>query len=78
VAIQLEASIVPDTFSAEWDGFSLDYRHRDTPYRINLRQSDAGTLSTVWLDGVVQADGCITLVDDGVEHCVELNHPRAR
>jgi cyclic beta-1,2-glucan synthetase len=61
---------------AEWEGFSLDYRYLDTPYRIHLRQSDAGTTSTVWLDGVVQADGYISLADDGVEHSVELNWPR--
>ena len=61
----------------EWEGFSLDYRHYDTLYRINLRQSDVGTVSTVWLDGVAQVDGCIALVDDGVEHSVELNHPRS-
>ncbi len=62
---------------ADWDGFSLDYRHRDTLYRINLRQCDAGTTSTVWLDGVVQADGFIPLADDGVEHSVKLNWPQA-
>ena len=61
----------------EWDGFSIDYRHRDTPYRIHLRQSDAGTPSTLWLDGVAQADGCVTLADDGAEHSVELNWPRS-
>jgi cyclic beta-1,2-glucan synthetase len=42
-----------------------------TPFHV-------GTVSTVWLDGVAQADGCIAMVDDGVEHSVELNHPRAR
>jgi cyclic beta-1,2-glucan synthetase len=60
----------------EWEGFLLDYRYIDTQYRINLRQSDAGTTSTVWLDGVMQADGCIPLADDGAEHSVELNWPR--
>ena len=79
LGLRLEAGKLRFTpvLPAEWDGFSLDYRHRDTPYRINLRQSAAGTRSTVWLDGVVQADGCIPLVDDGKEHSVELNHPRA-
>ncbi|KRE86136.1 cyclic beta 1-2 glucan synthetase [Rhodanobacter sp. Soil772] len=61
----------------EWEGFSIDYRHHDTPYRIHLRQSEAGTPSTVWLDGVAQADGCIPLADDGAEHSVELNWPRS-
>jgi hypothetical protein len=31
----------------------------------------------VWLDGVVQEDGCIPLVNDGAEHSVELNWPLA-
>jgi len=62
---------------AEWEGFSMDYRHRDTQYRIELRQSDAGTAPAVWLDGQVQADGLIPLVDDGAEHSVKLNWPRA-
>ena len=61
----------------DWDGFSLDYRHRDTLYRITLRQSPAGTVGTLWLDDVAQPDGWLALVDDGVEHRVELNHPRA-
>jgi cyclic beta-1,2-glucan synthetase len=34
-------------------------------------------MSTVWLDGVAQADGLIPLVDDGAEHSVELNWPRS-
>ncbi|MGH8157688.1 MAG: GH36-type glycosyl hydrolase domain-containing protein [Rhodanobacter sp.] len=67
------APVLPD----DWDGFTLDYRHRDTCYRIHLRQSDAGTLGVVWLDGKKQADGCIPLVDDCAEHSVELNCPRA-
>jgi cellobiose phosphorylase len=60
----------------EWEGFSIDYRHHDTSYRIHLRQSDAGTTGTVWLDGVAQPDGCLPLTDDGAEHSVELNWPR--
>jgi cellobiose phosphorylase len=60
----------------EWEGFSLDYRHRDTLYRITLHQTDAGTAQTVQLDGVAQANGLIPLVDDGVEHHVEVAYPR--
>ncbi|WP_449429625.1 GH36-type glycosyl hydrolase domain-containing protein [Rhodanobacter umsongensis] len=66
------APVLPE----DWDGFTMDYRHRDTLYRIHLRQSAAGTLGMVWLDGVAQADGCIALADDGAEHSVELNCPR--
>ena len=60
----------------DWDGFSMRYRHHSTWYSINLRQSAVGTTSTVWLDGIAQGDGYITLVDDEVEHSVELNQPR--
>ena len=60
----------------EWDGFSMDYRHRDTLYRIDVRQSDAGSPGSVWLDGVVQPAACITLADDGIEHSVQLDCPR--
>jgi cyclic beta-1,2-glucan synthetase len=62
---------------AEWEGFSMDYRYRDTPYRIELRQGDPGTPGTVRLDGVLQEDGCVRLLDDGTEHRVELAHPRS-
>jgi cellobiose phosphorylase len=62
----------------EWEGFALDYRHRDTLYRIDLRQGDAGTSSAVRLDGELRADDRIPLLDDGVEHHVELDWPRTR
>ncbi|HWU76682.1 MAG TPA: glucoamylase family protein [Rhodanobacter sp.] len=61
---------------SDWDGFSMDYRHGDTLYRIELRQNEPGSSSNVRLDGVVQADGCIPLADDGVEHRVVVNWPR--
>ncbi|MGY3041777.1 cyclic beta-1,2-glucan synthetase [Rhodanobacter sp. TND4EL1] len=61
----------------DWDGFRMAYRHRDTLYRIDLRQSDVGTAPAVWLDGEVQPDGGIPLGDDGLSHEVELNWPRA-
>ena len=62
----------------EWDGYELDYRHRGTPYRIRVRQCDTGTAGSVRLDGVPQPDGRIPLHDDGVEHRVEVEHPRGK
>ncbi len=61
---------------ADWEGYTMAYRHRDTLYRIDVRQSDAGTQREVWLDGTLQPDGSIPLLDDGTEHEVELNWPR--
>jgi len=63
---------------AEWEGFTLDYRHRETLYRVELRQGDAGTFPAVRLDGELRADDRIPLLDDGVEHHVELDWPRTR
>ena len=78
LGLRLEAACLrfAPVLPAEWEGFSLDYRHHDTLYRIHVRQSDTGTRGMVWLDGVAQADGCIALADDGVGHDVELNWPR--
>ncbi len=60
----------------EWEGFALDYRYRQTLYRINVRQLPAGLPSSVSVDGVEQTDGRVPLVDDQVEHAVEIRHPR--
>lgn len=79
LGLQLEAGRLrfEPVLPAGWDHFSLSYRYRNTYYHFNIRQSAPGTARTVWLDGIAQADGYITLVDDGVEHNIELNHPRA-
>ncbi len=52
----------------DWTGFKLRYRYRDTIYSIAVRQGDQASLT---LDGVVQPDGTITLVDDRQQHAVE-------
>ncbi|WP_426687677.1 GH36-type glycosyl hydrolase domain-containing protein [Rhodanobacter ginsengiterrae] len=78
LGLQLEAGHLrfAPVLPPDWDGFRMDYRHRDTLYRIDLRQSDAGTAPAVWLDGEEQPDGRIPLLDDGVQHAVELNWPQ--
>ncbi len=60
----------------EWEGFAMDYRYRDTWYHIEVQQIAACSAGSVALDGMVQADGCIALVDDGVEHSVRIDWPR--
>jgi len=80
LGLRLEAGTLrfAPVLPAEWEGFTLDYRHRDTLYRIELRQRDAGTSPAVRLDGELRADDRIPLLDDGVEHHVELDWPRTR
>ena len=58
----------------EWQEFRLRYRYRETPYHITVRQT-AGTEAamSVVVDGVLQAEPTIALVDDRVEHRVEVS-----
>jgi len=59
---------------ADWDSFTMHYRFRETIYHIKVRQKQAGEkeATTVVLDGVLQQEKAIALVDDGQEHTVEV------
>jgi cyclic beta-1,2-glucan synthetase len=58
---------------SDWSTYGLDYRYRDTMYRIVVTQDGVhGTVGHVTVDGVPQPDGTIPLVDDKREHAVEI------
>jgi len=58
---------------ADWPGFTLHYRYRETVYHIAVSQALAGDgQMRVSLDGVEQPDQCIPLVDDRHEHWCEV------
>jgi cellobiose phosphorylase len=58
---------------ADWQGFQLHYRYRQTVYHITVRQtSGAQAAMTVSVDGVVQSEPAIPLLDDRREHQVEV------
>jgi cellobiose phosphorylase len=63
-----------------WPGFSLVYRFGSTAYRIVVTvaaATDAAPGCSVRLDGGLQADGRIPLVDDQVAHMVAVQLLRA-
>ena len=63
---------------ADWEGFTVHYRYRETVYHIVIRLwqvGDGETLLTV--DGAPQQDTTIILVDDHQEHAVEVRIPAA-
>jgi cellobiose phosphorylase len=62
---------------ADWQEFKLDYRYRQTLYRITVRQ-DAGAEAptSVLVDGILQSGPAIPLVDDRAEHRVEVTLQR--
>jgi cyclic beta-1,2-glucan synthetase len=56
---------------ADWPAYTLRYRYGETAYGIVVRQTTAGTGARpagVTVDGVVQDDGSVPLVDDGLAH----------
>jgi cyclic beta-1,2-glucan synthetase len=59
---------------AEWPGFTMHYRYRETVYHIAVQRPTAEKGSThVTVDGVDQHDNIIPLVDDRQEHYVEVS-----
>ena len=61
---------------ADWTSFKLDYRYRETLYRIVVMQDGtAGGVTRVSMDGVAQNDDTIPLLDDRREHAVEVRIP---
>ena len=61
---------------ADWPGFKMHYRYRDTVYHIAVRRRQVGhDAMVVTLDGHAQKDQTINLVDDRKEHSVEVGVP---
>ncbi|MDO8721045.1 MAG: hypothetical protein Q7J31_02320 [Syntrophales bacterium] len=61
---------------ADWEGFTVHYRYRETVYHIAVRRTQEGDGATnVTVDGAPQQDTTITLVDDHQEHSVEVGIP---
>ncbi|MBE0569348.1 MAG: cyclic beta 1-2 glucan synthetase [Deltaproteobacteria bacterium] len=58
---------------ADWKGFKVYYRYRETVYEIEFRQQPGGEGRTiVTVDGVEQKDEAIHLIDDRRNHSVEV------
>ena len=58
---------------AEWKGFKLYYRYRETVYEIDVLQQPGGESSTiVTIDGIERQDGTIPLVDDRRNRSVRI------
>ena len=61
---------------ADWEGFTVHYRYRETVYHIAVLRGQAGDgLAGVTVDGAPQGDGTIPLADDHREHAVEVRIP---
>jgi cellobiose phosphorylase len=57
-----------------WQGFKLHYRYRATVYHITVRQTRGARAGMrVSVDGVAQAEPTILLLDDRLEHRVDVD-----
>ncbi|HZL46508.1 MAG TPA: glucoamylase family protein [Opitutaceae bacterium] len=57
-----------------WSGFKLRYRYRETFYHLTVSRA-AGAAGRVTLDGAELPDGAIPLVDDRIDHQVQIDVP---
>jgi cellobiose phosphorylase len=63
---------------AEWDAFEVEYRHGSAVYHCRIERSqEGGGPARVWLDGERLPDVAVPLRDDGREHAVRVQIPRA-
>jgi cellobiose phosphorylase len=70
--LSLEPCLPPD-----WEMFKVHYRYRETIYHISVLQGRVGEDQTgVTVDGVLQHDRAIPLIDDRQEHLVEVRIQR--
>jgi cellobiose phosphorylase len=62
---------------ADWRGFKMQYRFRETYYHIVVTQEQTGAdaeagVTSVSVDGVAQNDNAVTLRDDQQPHAVDV------
>ncbi len=61
----------------DWPAYTMHYRYHNTTYRIKVHHPghgvrEPGPIHTMLVDGVLQADHAIRLVDDSHEHIIEI------
>jgi len=75
LGLHLEADklLISPCLPADWKGFKVYYRFRETVYEIHVRQRPEREVRTiVILDGIEQHDEAIPLVDDRRNHSVDV------
>ena len=75
--LEVDTLHVAPCLPAHWPGFKIHYRYRETVYHIAVTQLRAGEggATRVTVDGAEQGGQAITLVDDHLEHTVEVSVP---
>jgi len=76
--LEVDKLHVAPCLPADWEGFKVHYRYRETVYHIAVVQTreDKGGMR-VSVDGIERHDKIIPLVDDHKEHRVDVRIPAA-
>jgi cyclic beta-1,2-glucan synthetase len=73
VSLEADRLRLSPCIPADWAGFKLHYRYRETMYHIAVKRTPAGsTGSLITIDGVQQTETTIVLIDDHTDHQVEI------
>jgi len=71
--LEVDKLYVKPCLPDDWEGFTVHYRYRETVYHIKVIHGHAGEAGErVTVDGIVQQNKFIPLVDDRVGHVVEM------
>jgi cellobiose phosphorylase len=70
--LQHDRLSIDPTIPSAWDGFKLQYRHREATYEIVVENPDHVCHGVAWIevDGQRQSERTIHLVEDGGHHHV--------
>jgi cellobiose phosphorylase len=76
--LEVDKLHVAPCLPAHWTGLKIHYRYRETVYHIAIAQTRAGDegqsgVRFVVVDGIAQDGQTIALVDDHMEHMVEVS-----
>lgn len=76
--LEMNGLHVAPLLPAHWTGLKIHYRYRETVYHISITQTRAGDdgksgVTRLTVDGVEQDGQTIRLVDDHLEHAVEVS-----
>ena len=71
--LEVDRLYIKPCLPADWEGFTVHYRYRETTYHIKVVQKTTGTgIAMITADGVEQQGDFVPLVDDHSDHVVEV------
>jgi cellobiose phosphorylase len=74
--LEVNKLFIEPCFPADWKGFKVRYRYRETIYHIHVARVSVGNnQKIITVDGVKQEHKAIVLIDDQQEHRVEAQIP---